>query len=376
MRVLFINEVCGTGSTGKITCELAEEYEREGHEVKVAYGRSSFVPEKYQRFAVQIGSKFDVYSHAILTRLTDRHGFYSRHATRKFLTWANSYNPSFLWLHNIHGYYINIELLFDWIKSRDNLKVFWTLHDCWSFTGHCAFFTMAKCEKWRVHCCDCPQKNSYPKSFHDGSYKNYEAKRRIFTGVQDMRIITPSKWLAELVKQSFLSEYPVEVRNNKIDTNIFKPSPSDFRKKYNLQGKFIILGVASVWDKRKGLEDFVKLSTMLEPEKFAIFLVGLKPEQMKTLPKNILAISRTHNQSELAEIYTAADVFFNPTYEDNYPTVNLEAEACGTPVISYDTGGSSETLHNINSRVIKCGDIDSAKKMIISSAGCVAAARV
>ena len=367
MRVLFINEVCGTGSTGKITCELAEDYEREGHEVKIAYGRSSFVPEKYRRFAVQIGSKFDVYAHALLTRLTDRHGFYSKHATRKFLRWANSYNPSFLWLHNIHGYYINIELLFDWIKSRDNLKVFWTLHDCWSFTGHCAFFTMAKCEKWRVHCENCPQKNSYPKSFHDGSYENYEAKRRIFTGVHDMRIITPSQWLAELVKQSFLREYPVEVRNNKIDTNIFKPSPSDFREKYNLTGKFIVLGVASVWDKRKGLEDFVKLSKMLDPEKFAIFLVGLKPEQIKTLPKNILAISRTNNQRELAEIYTAADVFFNPTYEDNYPTVNLEAEACGTPVLSYDTGGSPETLHDVNSRVIKTGDIDSARKIIIAS---------
>ncbi|MBQ7593870.1 MAG: glycosyltransferase [Synergistaceae bacterium] len=367
MRVLFINEVCGTGSTGKITCELAEDYEREGHEVKIAYGRSSFVPEKYRRFAVQIGSKFDVYAHALLTRLTDRHGFYSKHATRKFLRWANSYNPSFLWLHNIHGYYINIELLFDWIKSRDNLKVFWTLHDCWSFTGHCAFFTMAKCEKWRVHCENCPQKNSYPKSFHDGSYENYEAKRRIFTGVHDMRIITPSQWLAELVKQSFLKEYPVEVRNNKIDTNIFKPSPSDFREKYNLTGKFIVLGVASVWDKRKGLEDFVKLSKMLDPEKFAIFLVGLKPEQIKTLPKNILAISRTNNQRELAEIYTAADVFFNPTYEDNYPTVNLEAEACGTPVLSYDTGGSPETLHDVNSRVIKTGDIDSARKIIIAS---------
>lgn len=367
MRVLFINEVCGTGSTGKITCELAEEYEREGHEVKVAYGRSSFVPEKYKRFAVQIGSKFNVYSHAILTRLTDRHGFYSKRATRKFLCWANSYNPEFLWLHNIHGYYINIELLFDWLKSHDNLKVFWTLHDCWSFTGHCAFFTMAKCEKWRVHCEDCPQKNSYPKSFHDGSYENYEAKRRIFTGVKDIRIITPSKWLAELVKQSFLSEYPVEVRNNKIDTNIFKPSPSNFRERYNLQGKFVILGVASVWDKRKGLEDFVKLSKILDLDKFAIFLVGLKPEQIKTLPKNILAISRTNNQRELAEIYTAADIFFNPTYEDNYPTVNLEAEACGTPVLSYDTGGSSETLHDVNSRVIECGDIESAKNIIIAS---------
>ena len=362
MRVLFINEVCGFTSTGKITCELAEEYERQGHEVKVAYGRSSFVPEKYKRFAVQIGTKFDVYSHAILTRLTDRHGFYSKRATRKFLRWANSYNPEFLWLHNLHGYFINIELLFDWIKSRPDMKIFWTLHDCWSFTGHCVHFTMAKCEKWQVHCEKCPQINTYPKSFCDKSYENYEAKKRIFTGVKDMRIITPSQWLAELVKKSFLREYPVEVRHNKIDTNIFKPSPSDFREKYNLAGKFIILGVANVWDQRKGLDDFVKLSTMLEAEKFAVVLVGLKPEQIKALPENIIAIQRTHNQKELAEIYTAANILFNPTYEDNYPTVNLEAEACGTPVITYDVGGCSETVKDERSCLIECGDIEAAKK--------------
>ena len=366
MRILFINETCGTGSHGKIAAEQAQKFENEGHEVKIAYGRYAYVPEKYKKYAVQIGSMFDVYVHALLTRLTDKHGFFSKHATKKFLQWADEYNPDFLWLHNIHGYYINIEMLFNWIKLRPNMKIFWTLHDCWSFTGHCGFFTAVNCEKWKTHCEHCPQKNSYPASIIDNSYENFERKKNLFTGIKNMTLITPSKWLADLVKESFLKDYPVEVRYNEIDKNIFKPAPGNFREKFNIKDKKIILGVASIWEERKGLNDFIKLSTMLDPEKFVIVLVGLKPEQIKKLPKKIIAVQRTENQKQLAEIYTAADVFFNPTYEDNYPTVNLEAEACGTPVITYDTGGCSETIKNKNSRVIKCGDIETAKNLISS----------
>lgn len=366
MRVLIINEYCGTRSTGKIACEIAEKYECEGHEVRVAYGRNDNVPEKYRRFTVKIGTMKDVYLHALMTRLTGRTGFFSRGATRKFLKWADEYDPDFLWLHNIHGYYINIELLFNWIKSRPNMKVNWTLHDCWAFTGHCAYFTMAGCEKWMTHCGHCPQKDTYPASFVDNSSRNYDDKRRLFTGVKDMTIITPSQWLADLVKQSYLKEYPVEVRYNTIDTEIFRPRPSDFREKSGLAGKIIMLGVASDWDKRKGLGDFVRLAGMLDPEKYAIVLVGLSPKQMKALPKNITAIERTNNQIELAEIYTAADVFFIPSYEENYPTVCLEAEACGTPVIAYNAGGTPETLHDPRSCVIDCGDVEAARKILAS----------
>ena len=364
MRILFINELCGTGSHGKLAAEQAERFERDGHEVRIAYGRHPNVPDRYKRYAVRIGSGVDVYVHALMTRLTGRHGFFSRRATKKFLRWADDYDPEFLWLHNIHGYYINIELLFSWIKSRPGMKVFWTLHDCWSFTGHCAHFTFERCAKWRTHCEHCPRTNKYPASFVDASYENFDRKRNLFTGVSDMTLITPSKWLAGLVKESFMRDYPVEVRCNTIDENIFKPTPSDFRERHNLVGKKIILGVASVWEERKGLDDFVRLSKMLDAEKFAIVLVGLKPEQIAKLPKEIIAIRRTNNQKELAEIYTAADVFLNPTYEENYPTVNLEAEACGTPVITYDTGGCRETLKREDSKVIPCGDIEAAKEII------------
>ena len=366
MRVLLIDACCGTNGPGKVMCSLAEKFASEGHEVKAAYGRKSFVPEKYRRFALRIGTMKDVYFHAVMTRLTDRHGFFSCGSTKNFLAWADDYDPDILWLHNIHGYYINIEMLFTWIKSRPGMKVFWTLHDCWAFTGHCAYFTIAGCEKWKTHCERCPQRNSYPSSIIDNSYRNFDDKRRLFTGVKDMTIVTPSKWLAGLVKQSFLREYPVEVHNVEINTEIFRPTPSDFRARNNLEGKIIVLGVANVWDKRKGLDDFVKLSAMIDPEKFSCVIVGVSPKQIKALPENIIAIQRTESQKELAEIYTASDIFFLPSYEENYPAVSLEAQACGTPVIAYDSGGNAETLTDSRSRLVKPGDIESVKKILES----------
>lgn len=364
MKVLLINAVCGTGSTGKICGAIAQQYEREGHEIKIAFGRDGFVPEQFQKYGVRIGGDMDVRKHGIYTRLTDRHGFASRRATRKFLKWANEYDPDVLWLHNIHGYYINIELLFKWIKSRPNMQVKWTLHDCWSFTGHCAYFSFVGCDKWKTGCHHCPQKSSYPETvLLDNSQSNYIWKKRLFTGVPNMTLITPSQWLADLVKESYLGEYPVEVHYNTINTDIFKPTPGDFREKHGLQDKKMILGVASVWEKRKGLDDFVKMAGVLN-DSYRIVLVGLNPEQAKQMPANVIAISRTNSQQELAEIYTAADVFFNPTYEDNYPTVNLEAQACGTRVVTYDTGGSKETLGANGSVAIEIGDWQRLLKLI------------
>lgn len=365
MRVLLINEVFGTTSTGKICAQIAEQLEAEGHEVKVAFGRWPDVPEKYQRFAHYIGSNFEVKLHALQTRLFDTHGFGSKRATKEFLKWAEEYKPDLLWLHNLHGYYINVEMLFGWIKKHPEMQVKWTLHDCWAFTGHCSYFTMVKCEQWKSHCSYCSQLRRYPACFAMSSVsKNFERKRKAFTGVKNMTLITPSKWLANLTHQSFLKEYPVEVHYNTIDTSIFKPTPSDFRERYGLQDKIIVLGVANVWEDRKGLFDFYKLAEMLD-ERYAIVLVGLSEKQIKDLPKNIKGIQRTNSPQELAAIYTAADVFANPTYEDNYPTVNLEAQACGTRVVTYDTGGCRETLHEKGGKAIKCGDIKTLNKIIM-----------
>lgn len=349
MKILFINAVCGTGSTGRICAELSEKYEKEGWECKIAYGRDDYVPEQYKKYAVRIGNSFDVSMHAIRTRLLDEHGFGSKKSTRAFLKWAEEYNPDSLWLHNLHGYYINIEMLFSWIKAHPNLKVNWTLHDCWAFTGHCAYFTVVKCEQWKTHCKYCVEKKSYPASkWRDNCENNYDRKRRAFTGVSNMTLITPSIWLANLVKQSFLKEYSVEVHHNSIDTEIFKSTPSDFRKRYGLEGKKIVLGVANTWDERKGLRDFVKLSEMLDhkPE-YVIVLVGLSEKQIRKIArkrKNILGMKRTNSKKELAEIYTAADIFVNPSKEETFGMTTVEALACGTKAIVYQGTACEEIV--------------------------------
>ena len=345
MKLLLINSVCGIGSTGKICVDIAEKYENDGYEVKIAYGRDGFVPENYKRFAVRIGTDFDVKAHAIRTRLMDDHGFGSVKATKQFLQWADEFDPNEVWLHNLHGYYINIELLFQWIKSRPTMKVKWTLHDCWSFTGHCTHFAAVRCDKWKIGCSKCLQNKEYPASlFRDRSKANYLKKKELFCGVEDMTIITPSNWLANLVKRSFLKDYPVEVRYNTVDFSVFKPTPSNFRKKFNLDKKIIVLGVANVWSSRKGLGHFLQLAQLLD-DKYVIVLVGLTQQQIDNLPSGILGISRTHNLHELAQIYTAADVYVNPSLEETFGMTTVEAIACGTPAIVFRNTACEEIVN-------------------------------
>ena len=354
MRVLIVNTVCGTGSVGRICVAQARELRQQGHTVRIAYGRGSC--EEPDAFHIE--SEMAVRRHGLLTRVSDRHGFGSRHATEKFLIWAEEYDPELLLLHNLHGYYLHVGLLFQWIKTRPQMRVRWTLHDCWAFTGHCCYFDFVDCPRWKTGCHHCPQKTEYPASYGlDRSRENYRDKRALFTGVRNMTLITPSHWLAGLVKESYLKDYPVEVIHNTIDRAVFRPTPGTFRGKHGLEGKKIVLGVASNWEKRKGLQDLLALSQTL-PEPYRVVLVGLKGK----VPPGVLAIPRTDSPRELAEIYTAADVFVNPTYEDNYPTVNLEAAACGTPVITYRTGGSVESV--MPDRIVEKGDLRGLEAMI------------
>ena len=355
MRVLIINEVCGIGSTGRIVENLAYDFIKKGDEVKIAYGRNGFVPDNLKQLSIRIGSDLGVRHHAILTRLTDKHGFYSKGATKKFLSFAEEYNPDLVWLHNIHGYFINVEMLFDWIKSRPQMQVKWTLHDCWPFTGHCVHFTYAKCEQWKTACKKCPEKLRYPKAYISNCNKNYLRKKKAFTGVKNLTLIASCNWIKEKVSESFLNCYPVEVSYNSIDLADFKPTQSDFKEKNGIQDKKLVLAVAGSWTDRKGLGDVCKLPEMLG-EQYKLIVVGLTKKQIKKLPETILAITRTENKNELAKIYTASDVFINPTYEDTYPTVNLEARACGTPVITYRTGGSVESVRE--DLIVEVGNLD------------------
>lgn len=362
MKILQINTVCGFGSTGRIATELYKVLEKQGHECNIAYGRRE-APEGID--SIKIGSKLDSYIHILKTRVFDKHGFGSVNATKKFIEEVKEYNPDIIHLHNIHGDYINIEILFNYIKEA-NKPVVWTLHDCWAFTGHCAYFDYVGCDKWKGGCNNCPQKNSYPSSkLIDNSKFNYKKKKELFTSVKNMTIVTPSKWLANLVKESFLGKYHVEVINNGIDLEVFKPTESNFREKYNIEDKFIILGVASGWEERKGLNYFVELSKMLSKE-YQIVIVGLNEKQKKELPQEIIAITRTNNVRELAEIYSSADIFVNPTLEENFPTTNLEALACGTPIITFDTGGSPECIDEYTGIVMNNRDISELMDIIIN----------
>lgn len=340
MKVIQINSVCGVGSTGRIALDIHNSLTEQGHESFIAYGRE---PAKGCDKAIRIGSNLDVNIHGLYTRIFDRHGLASKKATKKLIRTIEEIQPDIVHLHNIHGYYLNYETLFDFLKVS-GIPVVWTLHDCWPFTGHCAHFTFVVCDRWKKGCFDCPQKINYPGSlFLDNSRSNYKRKKNAFTGINNLTIVTPSNWLANLVKDSFLREHEIAVVPNGIDTAVFRPVKSSFKAKHNIENRFMILGVASVWNKKKGLEHFVELAGMLQQDEI-IVLVGLTQKQISSLSGNIIGISRTNNVQELVEIYSAADVFLNPTLEDNYPTVNLEAQACGTYIITFDSGGSKETI--------------------------------
>lgn len=342
MKVLQINSVSGIRSTGRICTDLADMLADQGDQCIIAYGRET-VPDKYQAISERIGTRADVYTHVVKSRLLDRTGFGSKNVTKRFVNWIEESPPDIIHLHNLHGYYINIEVLFEYLAQID-IPIVWTLHDCWAFTGHCAYFSYIGCEKWRDGCNNCPQLGKYPASWgFDNSKNNWLKKRQIFTSVKNMTLVTPSQWLADLAKESFLSKYPIRVIPNGIDLQIFKPTPSDFKQKYHLEDKIIVLGVASVWDERKGLQDILEIADKLD-DRYKVVLVGVTEKQKKEIDSKIIAITRTNNVRELAEIYTAADVFVNPTREEVFGLVNVEAQACGTPVITYNTGGSPETL--------------------------------
>lgn len=344
MKIVQINTFSNK-STGNIMNSIHNYLLKKNEESFIVWGRGRKTNDNNELY---LDDKIGVYIHGLYTRITDKTGFASKKATRKLLHYLDDIKPDIVHLHNIHGYYVNIKMLFEYL-SKKNIKVVWTLHDCWPFTGHCTHFLYKKCNKWKNGCYKCPQLNFYPKSYVDNSKWNYNAKKKIFN-LKEILIVTPSNWLAKLCKESFLKNNKIIVINNGINQKIFTYRKSNFKSKYGIENKKIILGISSDWTERKGFNDFIELSSKLTDD-YVIVLVGLSKKHMKKLPSNIIPIERTNNQIELADIYNASDVFFNPTYEDNYPTVNLEASACGVPVFTYDSGGSIESA--INGTIVK-----------------------
>lgn len=285
-------------------------------------------------------------------------GCFALGTTYRLLKKIQTFQPDLIHLHNIHGDFINLPMLF-WYIKKYRIPLVWTLHDCWAFTGRCPHFIMVNCEKWKTGCFQCAYPpRAYPEGLLDQSKFNWTLKRRCFTDVENMALVAPSNWLASLVKTSFLKAYPVHVIHNGIDLSVFRPIESDFRKRYQITAKFILLGVSFSWDKRKGLDVFLDLFHRLEQTKYQIVLVGTDDEIDSQLPSNIISIPRTKNQTELVKIYSAADLFVNPTREETLGLVNVEALACGIPVVTFRTGGSPECMDESSGSVVECDDID------------------
>jgi len=363
-KLLQINITANWGSHGKIAEAIGQQALSLGWESHIAYGRWS---NPSQSSLYHIGSMADEYIHGVFSRIFDNHGLMSAKATKELVKYIQQINPDIIHLHNIHGYYLNYPILFDFLATF-NKPVVWTLHDCWSFTGHCAHYMFANCKKWETGCHHCPLLSNYPRSFLlDHSKRNYELKKKAFSSVNNLTIIPVSQWLSEEVSRSFLKNKERVLIYNGIDTDFFSPADNadTVKAKYSIpvHGK-IVLGVASNWY-RKGLEDFTWLRELL-PNDYYIVLVGVSAKDKMKLPKTIIGIERTENVQELISLYSAANVFFNPTWEDNFPTVNLEALSCGTPIVTYQTGGSSESITPETGNVVPRGDLTASAKIIKS----------
>jgi len=360
--ILQINTTVNSGSTGRIAENIGEMAINNNWDSYIAFGRNK---RKSTSKLIRIGNDLDLYYHGIKTRLFDRHGFGSVISTKRFIQKVNQIKPSIIHLHNLHGYYLNVQILFDFLR-KVNIPVIWTLHDCWPITGHCTHFDNIRCEKWKHECFNCPQKGEYPKSlFIDRSKENFNLKKDLFTSDIKLTIVAVSNWLEGIIKQSFLSKFPVKVIHNGIDINQFKPVKDiGIDKKYShLSKNFTILGVANKWSPRKGLNDFLELSKKID-EDINLILVGLDKKQISLLPKKIIGYERTENLQDLVQVYSLADIFINPSVEETFGLTVAEAFACGTPAIVYNSTGSPEIINKDVGFTVEAGDIDGILKAI------------
>lgn len=363
--ILQINAYVNCCSTGRIAEQIGVCASQAGLNSCIAWGRKA-MPS--QSSLLKVGNRLDIIWHGIETRLFDRQGLASRHATENFVKKIQALKPDLIQLHSICNYYVNYEILFEYLAKAD-IPVVWTMHDCWAFTGHCYHFDFVGCDKWMGGCHHCPQKKEFPASyFFDRSRQNWLDKKRCFTMPNRMTIVAVSRWLQKQIQKSFLAKYPIELIYNGVDTEVFKPCPVQVKEKYNWQNRKILLGVASTWSLRKGLGDYIELSKIL-PNDFLIILVGLTSKQACGLPTNIISIPCTESVSTLAELYSMADVVLNLSYEETFGLTSVEGFACGTPGVVYDKTASPELLDGDTGgvgMVVAAGDIAGVKDAVIN----------
>lgn len=380
MKILMINSVCGIKSTGRICTDLAVMLEQRGHDVKVAYSRET-VPPQFEKYAVRIGTDRDVKLHGLKARLTDGSGFGSTGATKRFIKWVKEYDPDVIHLHNIHGYFLDIRVLFDYLRTCGK-PILWSFYDCWSFTGHCAHFDFNGCSKWQTGCKHCAHLEEYPKSFVDRTKRNYKRKRSLFTGIPNLQLIVPSLWMREMVESSFMKDYPCRVLPNGIDTNQFYPRDNRVKEEFGVGDRHLLVGVSSVWQKMKGINYLNRLAEALPEDKYSILLVGSN-QNKEYIDSRILRVDHTHNIDELCQIYTAADVFVNPTLQESQGLTTTEAFACGTPAVVFRSGGAAECVDDTCGITVKKGSFKDLYQSVLqicenkpySAEACIAKAK-
>mgnify|MGYP005850939931 CR=1 FL=1 len=374
MKVLFLHSQCENGGISRIIFAICDLLKKNGSEGKFAFSRG-FIPMEHKEDCFMFGKKIDILTHVLMTRIFDKHGYGSKNATKSLIKLINSYQPDIIHINNIHGYYLNMEIFFEYLK-KIRKPIVWTLHDCWPITGHCSHFEYKECDKWKYKCEECENISTYPKSWIvDNSYNNFEIKKRLYHGLENLTLVTPARWLQNMIKNSILADKKCVVINNGIDLNAFDYIPSSLKKDYGFDNKRLYLAVASVWTDNKGYSDLFKLVKKIDKDNEQIVVIGVNKKQNIELQNHgIFAILHTKSIFELACWYSTADVFINPTYEDTFPTVNIEALACGTPVVTYKTGGSSEIIDESCGLVVEKGNINSlyiaAKKIESSRKAC------
>lgn len=356
--LLQINTTCNSGATGRIAEQISLLAQTKGWNCYIAHGARYVNPSQIK--TIPIGNKFENYVHAFMGEFLGLHGLGSTIGTWLFLQKVKRLKPDIVHLHNIHGYYINIKLLFNYL-AKAGIPIVWTLHDCWSFTGHCTHFENGDCYKWKTECGSCPLLMlNYKSRVFDRSKRNFLLKKALYQKQTSLTIVPVSHWLGDLVSQSILQDRNVFVINNGIDLNLFRPTHTDIRTKLQIaEGKKIILGVVA--SGFKGKEEFIEIA---KNPLFQVVVVGVEKSWMVGVPDNIICMGRTNSQQELAEYYSVADVFVNPTKEDTFPTTNIEAIACGTPVVTYATGGSPETIDENTGIVVPKRDVAKLEKAI------------
>ena len=333
----------------------------------IAFGRH---PRPSASETIDLCDRLGTMVHVAATRLADRQGLHSRRATERLVDALEQLQPDVIHLHHLHGYYLDYPFLFRHLRGSGR-PVVWSLHDCWPFTGHCCYFDVAGCTKWLAGCDRCPLIRTYPASLlADRSAANWADKRLAFSSPSRLHLVTPSRWLADRVAESFLGRHPRDTIPYGIDLGTFRPvADARLLLRHAFAGRHLVLAVASEWDPRKGLDHVVALRPLLPRETFDIAVVGVTRKEAARLPDGVIPVPRTDSTDELAAIYSRATVFVNLTLADNFPVTNLESLACGTPVVTYDSGGSPEAIDAGTGLVVPRGDVVAAAAAVVRLAG-------